>query len=102
MIFFQGQWRNDMYNGEGSMIHCSGFIYEGIWLNGKPCKMATKLVITGEPVLELTQGQTFTIEVECQGEDDEKLEGKFCLKYFKGIINFLSDRDYVSTSGLSR
>ncbi|XP_064640367.1 MORN repeat-containing protein 1-like isoform X3 [Lineus longissimus] len=71
---YDGQWRNDMYNGEGSMIHCSGFIYEGIWLNGKPYKMATKLVVIGESEIELTQGQTFTIEVECRGEDDEKLE----------------------------
>ena len=64
-----------MYNGDGTMIHCSGFIYEGSWINGKPAKMAVKLAIVGEPVLELTQGQTFTIEIECRTEDDEKIEG---------------------------
>ncbi len=32
----QGQWRNDLFNGEGTMIHCSGMTYDGMWANGHP------------------------------------------------------------------
>ncbi|XP_071502840.1 MORN repeat-containing protein 1-like [Diadema antillarum] len=61
---YDGQWRNDMYNGQGTMIHCSGMVYEGMWINGRPEQEATEIVILGETVLELQQGQPFTIEVE--------------------------------------
>ena len=32
----QGQWRGDVYHGQGSIMHCSGVTYEGMWINGKP------------------------------------------------------------------
>ena len=34
--FFQGQWRNDVFNGEGTMLHSSGMTYDGMWENGIP------------------------------------------------------------------
>ena len=58
------------------MIHSSGMSYEGFWINGKPAEMATKLVILCESPLEIIQGVPFSIEVECQNEDNTKIEGK--------------------------
>ena len=36
LLFFQGQWRNDVFNGEGTMLHSSGMTYDGMWENGIP------------------------------------------------------------------
>ena len=32
----QGQWRGGVYHGEGTMSHCSGVSYSGLWVNGRP------------------------------------------------------------------
>ena len=32
----QGQWRNNLFNGQGIMIHTSGMVWDGIWTNGRP------------------------------------------------------------------
>lgn len=32
----QGQWHSDVLSGLGSMAHCSGVIYRGMWINGHP------------------------------------------------------------------
>lgn len=34
--FLQGQWRGDVYHGEGSILHASGVTYKGMWVNGRP------------------------------------------------------------------
>ena len=34
--FHQGQWRADIFNGEGSYKHCSGVNYQGLWISGRP------------------------------------------------------------------
>ena len=69
---------NDMLNGQGTMKHCSGMSYEGLWVNGKPLNIATKLVIKCEnPPLEVIHGETFNIEVECRNDEDELIEGEF-------------------------
>lgn len=47
------------------MHHSSGMIYEGMWVNGRPESMPTKLVIT-EAEIESLQGSYINIEVECQ------------------------------------
>ncbi|XP_074644846.1 MORN repeat-containing protein 1-like isoform X2 [Tubulanus polymorphus] len=71
---YEGQWRNDMKNGEGTMIHCSGYIYQGLWLNNVPEKLTTKLVICIEtPTIDVTQGQSFSIRVECRSDDDDEV-----------------------------
>ena len=72
----QGQWMNDMFNGQGIMEHCSGMRYEGLWINGKPERLATKLVFKCEVTpLEVIQGETFSIEVECRNDDGELVDG---------------------------
>ena len=38
----QGQWRNDFYNGDGTMIHTSGMTYDGLWINGNPASKFVK------------------------------------------------------------
>lgn len=35
-VFLQGQWRGDVYHGEGSILHASGVTYKGMWVNGRP------------------------------------------------------------------
>jgi hypothetical protein len=57
------------------MSHCSGVTYEGQWVNGRPEKMACKLVIvTEQDPLEVVQGETFLIEVQCQDEEGNIIE----------------------------
>lgn len=71
----QGQWRADLFNGQGCMSHTSGFKYEGLWINGRPAKMATKLVCSVENPLELNQGVPFALVIECHNEDGELVPG---------------------------
>ncbi|XP_041479651.1 MORN repeat-containing protein 1-like isoform X6 [Lytechinus variegatus] len=71
---YDGQWRNDMFNGQGTMIHCSGMVYEGMWINDKPAQEAAEIVILGEQIIELQQGQPFTIEVEVRTADGEVVD----------------------------
>jgi len=66
MCVWQGQWLNDMYNGEGKLTQVSSASYEGLWINGSPQYMAVKLVITGDDEIRLAAGQSFTVSVECQ------------------------------------
>ena len=49
--------------------------YEGLWVNGMPVKMATKLVLTCEPQIEVIQGTPFNIEIHTVDEDGETIEG---------------------------
>ncbi|XP_059808156.1 MORN repeat-containing protein 1-like isoform X4 [Hypanus sabinus] len=72
---YEGQWRNGLFNGQGSIIHCSGVVYDGMWINGHPVGEATKLVILGEPVQEVVQRSSFTIEVQLQNNEGEVIEG---------------------------
>lgn len=32
----QGQWRSNLFKGQGTMIHTSGVVYEGLWTHGRP------------------------------------------------------------------
>ena len=78
-LFLQGQWRNDLFNGQGMMSHASGMTYEGLWINNKPAVLATKIVIISSAVhdniLEMPRGDTFALEVETRNEEDEHIEG---------------------------
>ncbi|KAI0236893.1 hypothetical protein LSAT2_012586 [Lamellibrachia satsuma] len=98
-----GQWMNDMFNGQGTMQHCSGMRYEGLWVNGKPVNIATKLVIKCEnsPV-EVIQGETFNIEVECRNDDDEVVEenGRK-LQVSAGFQHFVASQSVGSKSKAS-
>ncbi|XP_059808153.1 MORN repeat-containing protein 1-like isoform X1 [Hypanus sabinus] len=73
---YEGQWRNGLFNGQGSIIHCSGVVYDGMWINGHPVGEATKLVILGEPVQEVVQRSSFTIEVQLQNNEGEVIEAE--------------------------
>lgn len=73
----QGQWHNDMCNGQGTIVHSSGVIYEGLWVNGMPSVMATKVVIDVETkTIPINQGEGFSIKVECRNSEDELVLGK--------------------------
>lgn len=79
-ISSQGQWVCDHFNGLGTMSHCSGVTYEGIWINGVPERMASKLAIkSAVETIEIVQGDSFLIEVECQDDEGELVECKFYL-----------------------
>lgn len=32
----QGQWHGDVFSGLGQLTHCSGAVYRGMWINGRP------------------------------------------------------------------
>ena len=67
-LYFQGQWLNDLFNGQGTMKHSSGMIYEGMWVNGHPANMAQRLMVTATPS-DLVQGVYFSVQVQCVTED---------------------------------
>uniref|UniRef100_A0A8D0HKR2 MORN repeat containing 1 n=1 Tax=Sphenodon punctatus TaxID=8508 RepID=A0A8D0HKR2_SPHPU len=75
MIFKNGD-KNDMFNGQGSIIHCSGVIYDGLWINGYPAAQAKKLVILGPEVIDVIQGSAITLHVQLQNEEGEVSERK--------------------------
>ncbi|XP_076718793.2 MORN repeat-containing protein 1 [Callospermophilus lateralis] len=63
---YEGQWHSDVFSGLGSLAHCSGVTYCGLWINGHPVEQATRIVILGPEVLEVTQGAPFTLRVQLQ------------------------------------
>ncbi|CAG5135905.1 unnamed protein product [Candidula unifasciata] len=69
---YNGQFMNNFFHGEGMMRHASGIYYSGLWINGYPAVMATKIVLIGDQSpLVLSQGQPFSIKVECRNDEDE-------------------------------
>uniref|UniRef100_A0A8D0HI74 MORN repeat containing 1 n=1 Tax=Sphenodon punctatus TaxID=8508 RepID=A0A8D0HI74_SPHPU len=49
MIFKNGD-KNDMFNGQGSIIHCSGVIYDGLWINGYPAGITYSGIVPLKPI----------------------------------------------------
>ena len=75
----QGQWLNNVFNGEGKLTQVSGASYEGLWINGRPAYTAVKLVITGladTGSIRVAPGQSFTVSVECHTEYGEVMPGR--------------------------
>ena len=72
----KGQFRNDSFNGQGKLQHSSGMMYEGLWINGKPADMASKLVILNATPIENEQGTYFQVEVECRNDIDTPTQGE--------------------------
>jgi hypothetical protein len=76
-----------LYNGQGKLTQLSGAFYEGLWVNGFPECMASKLAITGvESGVCLAPGEPFSIIVECRSADDTLVEG---LSLYKSCIHTL-------------
>ncbi|KAM9034691.1 MORN repeat-containing protein 1 [Sarcophilus harrisii] len=82
-----GQWRNNVFNGQGLMIHCSGIIYDGLWINGYPATQASKIVILGPTVIKMVQGSSITLKVQLQTDDGEvvRSESGRALKIWAGV-----------------
>ncbi|KAG2459359.1 MORN1 protein, partial [Polypterus senegalus] len=98
-----GQWRNDLFNGHGTMIHSSGIIYEGQWINGQPACAATKIVIEGGDVLEVFQDSFFNVEVQLQDDEGQLIanENGRLLKISAGV-RFVENSVRSSSSALLR
>ncbi|XP_060055876.1 MORN repeat-containing protein 1 isoform X4 [Erinaceus europaeus] len=62
----QGQWHGDVFSGLGTLTHCSGVTYHGLWVNGHPVAQATRMVILGPEVLAVAPGAAFTLMVQLQ------------------------------------
>jgi len=68
---YVGEFLSDMFNGEGRMTHASGVMYQGLWKDGLPIIMATKMrLIVDESPLVIRQNKPFSLRVECQDDDD--------------------------------
>ena len=66
-----------MFNGEGRMTHASGVMYQGLWKDGLPIIMATKMrLIVDESPLVIRQNKPFSLRVECQDDDDNIIPGQ--------------------------
>jgi len=69
---------NNVYCGEGKLSQVSGASYKGLWINGQPAYMATKLVITGlddTSSMLVARGESFTVSVECHTDNGELMQG---------------------------
>ncbi|XP_074233749.1 MORN repeat-containing protein 1 isoform X3 [Camelus bactrianus] len=71
-----GQWHSDVFSGLGSLAHCSGVVYRGMWVNGHPMAQATRMVILGPEVLDVAQGASLTLTVQLQQADGEVAKGE--------------------------
>ncbi|XP_070110963.1 MORN repeat-containing protein 1 isoform X15 [Equus przewalskii] len=82
-----GQWHSDVFSGLGSMAHCSGVVYRGMWINGHPAAQATRIVILGPEVMDVAQGSSFSVKVQLQQDDGEvaKSEDGRVLKISAGV-----------------
>ena len=59
------------------MVHSSGIVYEGLWINGFPSAMATKIVFKSlTSPHEVIQGQSFDAEVMLVNAEGEMVERK--------------------------
>ena len=59
------------------MTHASGVVYQGLWVDGYPVIMATKLhIIAEESPLVIRQGLPFAIRVECRDDNDVVIPGE--------------------------
>lgn len=95
IFYWQGHFEDDNFNGVGTMRHCSGLTYHGIWSNGNPTVLPTKLVIineTGKEVMEFIQGQPFDLKVQCVNDNGEIIEGnKFSTCNYRYTISISED-----------
>ncbi|KAG5202410.1 hypothetical protein MJG53_011192 [Ovis ammon polii x Ovis aries] len=66
-----GQWHSGVFSGQGSMAHCSGVIYRGIWINGHPMAQATRIAILGPEVMDIVQGSSLTLTIQLQQDNGE-------------------------------
>ncbi|XP_073089131.1 MORN repeat-containing protein 1 isoform X1 [Manis javanica] len=73
---YKGQWHGDVFSGLGSMIHCSGVVYHGMWINGHPVAQATRMVILGPEVMEVTPGSSLELSVQLQQDNGEVAKGE--------------------------
>ncbi|XP_060055875.1 MORN repeat-containing protein 1 isoform X2 [Erinaceus europaeus] len=72
----QGQWHGDVFSGLGTLTHCSGVTYHGLWVNGHPVAQATRMVILGPEVLAVAPGAAFTLMVQLQQANGAVAEGE--------------------------
>ncbi|XP_060055877.1 MORN repeat-containing protein 1 isoform X5 [Erinaceus europaeus] len=81
----QGQWHGDVFSGLGTLTHCSGVTYHGLWVNGHPVAQATRMVILGPEVLAVAPGAAFTLMVQLQQANGAVAEAggqeSYCLQY---------------------
>nr|XP_033778482.1 MORN repeat-containing protein 1 [Geotrypetes seraphini] len=86
---YEGQWSGDVFSGQGTIIHCSGVVYDGLWINGYPAVQAKKIVISGDKVIRVVQGSSFTVQVTLQNEEGviSQCENGRVLKIWAGIKN---------------
>jgi len=63
------------------MVHASGAIYEGLWINGKPETIAFEIQVImppGQKYIEVIQGRKFSLQVQVVGANREPVIGEFC------------------------
>lgn len=59
-------------------MHSSGFVYEGLWINGKPAVMATKIELCDTDAsigITISQGESFDIKIQTVNDEGEFIKG---------------------------
>lgn len=79
----QGQWHSSVFSGLGSMAHCSGVVYRGMWINGHPvgrcppasCGPFEVLLWSHAGVCLLLLGWPWTVTKEALDEEASRGQG---------------------------
>lgn len=66
-----------MFNGHGIFMHSSNYYYEGLFENGIPHNMATKLGISMRNTVIEEASSIFDVEVKALTQDDKIFNGLF-------------------------
>ena len=69
-------------NGFGYYKHFSGYVYEGVFVNGQPVNGPTKLHVSADEFksnekFKIYEGKSFKITVSSKNENDELFLGWF-------------------------
>ena len=96
-------------NGFGYYKHFSGYIYEGVFVNGHPVNAPSKLTITIEEIhptqnekFKVTEGKMFKLAVKSRNDHGELFQGLLFFCYLKygflfriNFVNFSEDGRYI-------
>ena len=70
-------------------MHSSGFVYEGMWINGKPAVMATKIELCDADAsigITISQGECFDIKIQTVNDEGEVIKGLQTPAYCKNVF----------------
>jgi hypothetical protein len=78
-----------MFNGHGIFMHSSNYYYEGLFENGLPFQMASKLAISMKNPMIEEASSIFDVEVKALTQDSKIFNGLWHFHFYR-LFNFYS------------